>query len=494
MTEEGLCPRCTDVLRPWVLEGTRMLACGRCGGGLLTPAALTTALGPHVRPESWTDRGLAHAEGPSALRCPAHGPHAPPMQRFSIRHESHEVEVDVCTECAGIWLDAGEGAHLRAIVDAVHAAERASLEATTGDAELDLFAAAVASDDLLAGRVAAGATRRRAWVSLGIGLLCVVVFVLVGDDAMVRRLAYAPEELWRGERLHAAFTHLLAHHGLGHIAGNLFFLALVGPPLERRLGPGLFGALFVIAGLGALLVHSAFTLTPDRPLLGASGAVAGLMGALLVEAPHQRPVVGSSRAPTVLQTALIAIGWLVVEVVLPAVADPSVAWLGHLGGFLTGGVVLWLLRRADLPRPVTPGRRAPRPVSGWKRTFDRATDWISERPAISIPILGLSSIAVFVLSIGYSQHRECAAAQAQAARAYRAYADRAERLPPPAAGTIPLFEALTPAEARARAATLEAGGVLATDVFYGSTGDEAADEALEQAQSLLWRVEMRCRE
>jgi len=494
MARKALCPRCTDRLKPWAFDGAHMEACGRCGGALLTPAALATALGPHVRPESWTERGLAHLEGPSPLRCPAHGRSEPAMQCFVIRHEDAEVEVDVCTECAAIWLDAGEGAELRAMVDAVHAAERASLPPEVAAGELDVFDAAVKSDDRLAGQVAAGTTRRRAWVTIALALICVVVFVLFGDDAMARWLAYVPAELWRGERLYGLLTHMVAHAGIGHTVGNVFFLLILGPSLERHLGPWLFAGLFVAAGVGSFLVHAMFTTTPGVPVLGASGAVAGLVGAVLVEAPRRRLVIGSSKAPTVFQTVLIAAGWLVAEVVIPAFADPSIAWLGHLGGFVTGGVVLLGYRALDLPRPVKPSARTPRPTGGFRRALDRATSWISEKPAISIPLLGVGFIAVVLLSTAYSEHRECDAARSRAADALRAYADRAESLPPRSDGRIELFPPPTPAEARAKANAIEGGADVPSSVLVGSSHDAQADRLLTEAESWLWQLEFHCRE
>ncbi len=495
MIADPLCPRCTEVLHPWVLDGARMLACGRCGGGLLTPAALATALGPHVRPETWTERGLAHPEGSSELRCPAHGAARPGMQRFAIRHEDASVEVDVCSECAAIWLDAGEGAQLREMVDAVHAAERASLPPElTGADELDVFAAAVKSDDVLAGQVAAGATRRRAWLTLALVAICVLVFVLVGDDPMVRWLAYQPAELWRGERPYGLFTHMFAHHGVGHIVGNLFFLAILGPSLERHLGPIPFSLLFVGAGLGGFLVHAAFTTSTGVPVLGASGAVSGLVAALLVEAPRRRVVVGSSKAPTVLQSVLIAAGWLTSEVLIPALADPSVAWLGHLGGFLSGAIIVLGFKALGLPRPRKPGPARPRAWGSARRGLDRATGWISEKPAVSIPLLGVSFLGVLLLSVGYSEHRECDALRARAARALRSYADRVEARPPPVDEPDPYFAPPSPAEARARAAAIEDGDDRSPTGFGGRSHDMEANAFLDDARSALWRLEFRCRD
>lgn len=479
----GLCPRCTDVLRVWTHGDAEMLACPRCGGGLLTPGALATSLGEQARPQTWEDRGLAQRRGPSPLSCPAHGDARPPMHLFDIQYEGASVEVDVCTECASIWLDAGEGRELQQITDAVHAAERQSLpEWHDEEAHARAFAAAVKSDDLLSGQVSVGATRRRPWVTYAIAIVCVSLLALLSDRDMLRLLAYRPDELWAGQRLYGLATHMFAHYGLGHLFGNMLFLLIVGPSLERHLGKRLFTMLFLSAGLGSFLLHASVYGDGSVPVLGASGAVAGLIGALLVEAPRQRALLRSSKTPTRFQTALLVGVWLIVDVVIPALSEPDVAWLGHLGGFVVGMAFAGALRVLELPRAVVPRATAPSSRGAIARTLDRVADWTSERPMIAIPIYGVLFLVAVVIAVDYSTRRECDTMRFGAAEAFRAYAERVEEHPPVSGNVI--FEPPTPTEARARASALEAGTVEPGFFVVPPTGDLVADELLRRAAQL----------
>ena len=153
-------------------------------------------------------------------------------------------------------------------------------------------------------------------VTLSLMAMNVLVFIAVraGSSRIVNDLVLVPvlvdSEPWR--LLTSAFTHLQ----IFHIFANLFMLYQVGPPLEQMLGRIRFVILYLLSA-------------PGSATLGASGAVLGLIGALLV----------LHRARGLDITWIL--GYVAITAVLSFVV-PSISWQGHLGGFVTGAAVGWI--------------------------------------------------------------------------------------------------------------------------------------------------------
>lgn len=149
-------------------------------------------------------------------------------------------------------------------------------------------------------------------------------------------------------------THLFVHGGLLHLLVNMWFLWLFGDNVEDRLGRGRFVVLYLAAGLCALVSQVAADPASGLPMVGASGAVAGALGAYLVLFPHTKvltlvpfgffPVLITVRASVFLWF------WLGIQVVsgLVSPSGPGVAWWAHIGGFVFG---------MALARPLAPPRR-----------------------------------------------------------------------------------------------------------------------------------------
>jgi membrane associated rhomboid family serine protease len=153
-------------------------------------------------------------------------------------------------------------------------------------------------------------------------------------------------------------TSLFLHSGFAHIALNMFFLYAFGNMVERAIGAGRFLTIYFIAGIASGVACIFFYRNEPVPVVGASGAVYGILAAYLVMLPA-----GPDRTKTVL--------WMLVLLVLPAFlpgsilggltgGDTRIAIAGHIGGFIVGGLVMQAFivrarqRRAALAR-VTPG-------------------------------------------------------------------------------------------------------------------------------------------
>ena len=145
---------------------------------------------------------------------------------------------------------------------------------------------------------------------------------------------------------------MFMHGGLLHIAGNMLFLWVFGNNVEDRFGPIAFTLFYVFTGIVATGAHVALNLDSTVPVVGASGAIAGVMGAYLVFWPHARIL---SVVPLffIFQIVRLPAGvvlglWFVMQFFTNP--NSGVAWAAHVGGFLAGAAVA-LAMRPFQPRP-----------------------------------------------------------------------------------------------------------------------------------------------
>lgn len=152
-------------------------------------------------------------------------------------------------------------------------------------------------------------------------------------------------------------TAMFLHGGLLHLGGNMLYLWIFGNNIEDALGHVRFALFYLITGVIAAYSH-AFA-DPDSivPMIGASGAVSGVLGAYLVLFPRAR-VVALVPLGFMMQTvrvpAILVLGfWIVIQFVNGFFAPPAtggVAWFAHIGGFAAGAALIHLLVRRDFRR------------------------------------------------------------------------------------------------------------------------------------------------
>lgn len=144
-------------------------------------------------------------------------------------------------------------------------------------------------------------------------------------------------------------THMFMHGGWGHLFGNMIFLLLFGVPMERHWGALRLLPLYLLSGLGAAGLFIALNPDSDTPLVGASGAIAGLMGIYCTSYGLRRIeffytlgfLFGSFRAPAFAVFPL----WIAKELLQSMLTGGAVAYMAHVGGLLTGAAVTLLARR-----------------------------------------------------------------------------------------------------------------------------------------------------
>ncbi|MCL6450312.1 MAG: rhomboid family intramembrane serine protease [Acetobacteraceae bacterium] len=149
-------------------------------------------------------------------------------------------------------------------------------------------------------------------------------------------------------------TSVFIHGGWVHVLGNMLYLWIFGDNVEDRLGRPTYLIFYLLAGVAGNLAHAAANPTSPVPTVGASGAVAGVLGAYFIAFPRARVL------------ALVPLGWFLQVATVPAVVflflwfllqlvsgvaslgvstAKGVAWWAHIGGFATGAAWFWLWRR-----------------------------------------------------------------------------------------------------------------------------------------------------
>jgi membrane associated rhomboid family serine protease len=148
------------------------------------------------------------------------------------------------------------------------------------------------------------------------------------------------------------FTSMFLHGGFMHVAGNMLYLWTFGNNVEDAMGRVRFALFYAGCGLAAALSQAAVDPASEIPMIGASGAVSGVLGAYLLLHPHAS-VYSFVFFRLAWVPAYLVLGfWIVVQIANGMMADPAeggVAWWAHIGGFAAGLVLAPLMKRRDVP-------------------------------------------------------------------------------------------------------------------------------------------------
>lgn len=186
------------------------------------------------------------------------------------------------------------------------------------------------------------------------------IFILeikIGSNVMwlIEAYAFYPKELTlllRGELLSLSpvkkmFTSMFLHGGFGHFLGNMLFLFIFGDNVEDRLGHIRYLFFYLFCGLAAILLHYIFNAYSATPTLGASGAIAGVMGAYFIFFPYAKVL---TLIPIFIFLQFVEIPaffflifWFIMQFYLGTVSkilgSSNVAWWAHVGGFVVGVII-----------------------------------------------------------------------------------------------------------------------------------------------------------
>lgn len=209
-------------------------------------------------------------------------------------------------------------------------------------------------------------------------LINIVVFVyqlsLPGTAALndfIQKYATTPTDITQGQNLITLVTSQFMHASFLHIGGNMLYLWIFGDNIEGRLGHIGYLVFYLLSGVIASLAHVVVNPTSNVPSLGASGAVAGVLGAYLVMFPHARVntfiFLGIFFFLTRLSALLVIGFWAVLQFfsgfteitnrTAQTAGEGGVAYFAHIGGFVAGLLVGIIFSRVPPANPNRYGQR-----------------------------------------------------------------------------------------------------------------------------------------
>ena len=212
-------------------------------------------------------------------------------------------------------------------------------------------------------------SRRTPVVTWTLIVACIAVFFWQlsvpeeSSEAVIRGLGFTPRIFFaRGFGEDAdirpwitLITSMFLHGGLLHLGGNMLYLWIFGNNVEDALGHGRYLIFYCACGVAAALSQAASDPLGVFPMVGASGAISGVLGAYVLIFPRHRVTViiplGVLLYPTKISSIYVVGFWFVLQLVSAAMADPStpgVAWLAHVGGFVAGAALTPLLSQFPL--------------------------------------------------------------------------------------------------------------------------------------------------
>jgi len=202
------------------------------------------------------------------------------------------------------------------------------------------------------------------FVTLGLIVSCVIVFIWQiglgpGQEAAILTFGVTPANLLGSNPSQVGLwppatilTSMFLHGGWMHLIGNMLYLWIFGNNIEDSFGHVRFVFFYIVCGALAAFAQSALLPVSRIPMIGASGAISGVLGAYLVLFPRARVLVliplGFLTRLVRLPAALVLGFWFVIQLLSAMAADagrPGVAFAAHAGGFAAGMALIPLFRR-----------------------------------------------------------------------------------------------------------------------------------------------------
>lgn len=205
------------------------------------------------------------------------------------------------------------------------------------------------------------------YVTLGLIAANVIAYLLtsIGSEAFVNAavwgLGYIPSTIYDiAERPPEMvlvpddatfFTYAFLHGDFWHLAGNMLFLWVFGDNVEDALGHIRYLIFYLACAAAGALLHGALAPASQAPLIGASGAIAGIVAAYLILHPRVKVwILAAGRIPLRLPAWILLALWILFQFAMIAIGgEENISWAAHVGGILAGAVLVVVLRRRGVP-------------------------------------------------------------------------------------------------------------------------------------------------
>jgi membrane associated rhomboid family serine protease len=217
------------------------------------------------------------------------------------------------------------------------------------------------------------------YVTVGIIIACALVYVwqhLLLSSVGTQQAAYAfglvpavltgremlPPEITLIPAWGTIFTSMFMHGGFWHLAGNMLYLWIFGNNIEDAMGHGRFFVFYLICGIAAVFAQVLPNPGSVLPMVGASGAISGVLGAYMLLFPHARVLLGLPLVFLIVQLGRfpaiwVLAAWFGMQLVMgslaaaqpPGESEGGVAFGAHIGGFIAGCVLVTFFKRRNVP-------------------------------------------------------------------------------------------------------------------------------------------------
>lgn len=252
--------------------------------------------------------------------------------------------IDQCGNCGGVWFDHPELHDIEAMRAWSKEHQRMSAELTWGNWWFQMLLQMPIEFNIK--------PRRFPVVTVSLILINVLIFLaqMTLDESWWIELAAMGREIVAGEDLWAVFTSMFLHGGLLHLFGNMYMLYILGDNVEDVLGRWRYLLFYLVCGIAATVGFAVFNPSSQVPLLGASGAIAGIMAAYLLLFRNSHLtfvfVIFQRKLPVWIWLG----GWFIINVLMTVIefgqtgAGGGVAWIAHVAGFVMGLLIIWPLQ------------------------------------------------------------------------------------------------------------------------------------------------------
>ncbi len=335
------CPQCTKhLLQPLRNKDIELDACNRCGGLWFEKHSLDKILLPHTKDDKNSMyspsiiENLGAYKGHTTSNCP--DCHIP-MNRYELAQGSG-LDISVCAQCYGIWLEKEKIAHAKAFYE-IPSVKTALEKKPTWQHWVFQFVLSLPVEFNIKSR------RFPVVVTTIIAINVLMMLLVIAQDS--------PETFTRRFGLVAGADKTLSwfltlvsyqflHGGLFHIVSNMYFLYILGDNVEDALGRIHYPMFYLTCGVVAGLTQTVFTSSSHVPVVGASGAVAGVMAAYMMIFRKAKLTFMFLFWQKKLSAKWYCGIWILSNLTGLLFSNELVAWYAHLGGFVAGLVWSYL--------------------------------------------------------------------------------------------------------------------------------------------------------
>ena len=273
-----------------------------------------------------------------------------------------KLNVERCSGCRGVWLDAGEIEKIRNILARkviMHRKLRGLNDVVRREQEMwETYMENVAEEEdkhkvsasewlfMFLTRLPTevwNPTRRVPKATIALVVINIAMFALqqfFKGSSAVQNLFFVPDQFRQGQRFYSVVTAMFLHGNMAHIAANLYFLYTFGDNVEDFLGSLNFTLFYLACGLTAQMSYFFSNIHSTVPALGASGAVSGILAAYTILFSRRKIYVMIVAWPVRIRAVWCGLFWLLLQILGTVAGRAGIAWSAHIGGFIAGAALI----------------------------------------------------------------------------------------------------------------------------------------------------------